>query len=232
MQTPRTLELLGCPPSGKAVARMTPKGHSPVDLESAEPATSRRSLLGALGVAGLAGVAAVAVARPASAAPQPYSPTPSDREILSQALQLELAVQRLYREAIDAGLDGEAAEVARVFAKNHEYYADQFAAITGISANTFNEEAFEANRAAFATADVAEFAVAAWTLENNAAVTYRELLTEFEAIEAQQSVSAIAVMNGRMATVLADLAGVSDDLDVLFDPPGEAITLTDTSEDS
>ncbi|HSM66465.1 MAG TPA: hypothetical protein VK860_09185, partial [Ilumatobacteraceae bacterium] len=112
---------------------MTPKGHSPVDLDPAEPATSRRSLLGALGVAGLAGAAAVAVARPASAAPQPqpYSPTPADREILNQALQLELAVQRLYREAIEAGLEGEAAEVARVFGKNHEYYADQFAAITG-----------------------------------------------------------------------------------------------------
>lgn len=214
---------------------MTPKGHSPVDPEPAEPATSRRSLLGALGVAGLAGAAAVAVARPASAAPepQPYSPTPADREILDQALQLELAVQRLYREAIEAGLDGEAAEVARVFGKNHEYYADQFAAITGISANTFNEAAYEENRAAFATADVAEFAVAAWTLENNAAVTYRELLTELEAIEAQQSVSAIAVMNGRMATVLADLAGVSDDFRVLFDPPGEPITLANADgEDS
>jgi hypothetical protein len=39
-------------------------------------------------------------------------------------------------------------------------------------------------------------------------------------------------MNGRMATVLADLAGVSDDFDILFDPPGEAITLSDISEDS
>jgi hypothetical protein len=209
---------------------MTPKGHSSVDLQSAEPASSRRSLIGTLGVAGLASALAVAVARPAQAAP-PYTPTDSDREILDQLLQLELAANRLYRDALDAGLEGDAAEVARVFGKNHEYYAEQFAAITGISANTYNEAAYEANKAAFATSDVGEFAVAAWTLENDAAVTYTELINEFEAIEAQQSVAAIAVMNGRMATVLADLAGVSDDIDILFDPPGTAISLDAPSSD-
>ena len=215
---------------------MTPKGHSPVDLQSAEPASSRRSLIGTLGVAGLASALAVAVARPAQAAP-PYTPTDSDKEILNQLLQLELAVNRLYRDALDAGLDGDAALVAQTFGKNHEYYAEQFAAITGISANTYNEAAYEANKDAFATSDVGEFAVAAWTVENNAAVTYTELINGFEAIEAQQSVAAIAVMNGRMATVLADLAGVSDDIDILFTPPGTAITLdaascTDATEPS
>ena len=57
MNDPATLELLGRPPSGKAVVRMTPKGHPLVDLDTAEPATSssvtsRRGLLGALGAAG------------------------------------------------------------------------------------------------------------------------------------------------------------------------------------
>ena len=55
MTVPRTLELLRRPPSGKAVVRMTPKGHSPVDLDPAAPATSRRGLIGALGAVGLAG---------------------------------------------------------------------------------------------------------------------------------------------------------------------------------
>ena len=206
---------------------MTPKGHSPVDLESAEPASSRRSLIGALGVAGLA--SALAVARPAQAAP-PYSPTDSDREILDQLLQLELTANRLYNDSLAAGLDGDAAFVAQTFGKNHEYYAEQFAAITGISADTYNEAAYEANKDAFATSDVGEFAVAAWTLENDAAATYSELINEFEAVEAQQSTAAIAVMNGRMATVLADLAGVSDDLDILFDPPGTPIPLDAPSQ--
>jgi hypothetical protein len=202
-----------------------------VDLESAEPATSRRSLIGALGVAGLASAAAVAIARPASAAP-PYSPTEADKEILNQLLQLELTIRRLYGDAIAAGLDGDAALVAETFGKNHEYYADQFAAITGISADTYNEAAYEANTAAFSTSDVEAFAVAAWTVENNAAATYTELINEFEAIDAQSTAAAIAVMNGRMATVLADLAGVSDDFAILFDPPGEPIELDGTSSDT
>ena len=209
---------------------MTPKGHSPVDLQPADPASSRRSLIGTLGAAGLASALAVAVARPAQAAP-PFTPTDADREILGQLLRLELAVGQLYNDALDAGLDGDAALVAETFARNHEAYAAQFAAITGISANTYNEAAYEANKDAFATSDVGEFAVAAWTLENDAAVTYTELVTELEAIDAQSSAAAIAVMNGRMATVLADLAGVSDDLDVLFDPPGTAITLDAPSSD-
>ena len=59
MTDPATLELLERPPSGKAVVRMTPKGHPLVDLVTAETApspgaTSRRGLLGALGAAGLA----------------------------------------------------------------------------------------------------------------------------------------------------------------------------------
>ena len=228
MDPTRTLELLECPPSGKAVGRMTPKGHSPVDLDSAEPATSRRTLLATLGTAGLAGALAVAVAQPATAAPN--SPTPGDRDLLGQALRLELTARRLYRAPIEAGLSGDAAEVARVFSKNHEYYADQFAAITGISANEYDEAAFEDNADAFDTSDVGEFAIAAWTLENNAAATYAELLNELESVEAQRAVASIAVMNARMATVLADLAGVSDDFEILFDPPGEAITLGAASD--
>lgn len=208
---------------------MTPKGHSPVDLDSAEPATSRRNLIATLGTAGLASALAVAVARPVTAAP-PNSPTADDRELLGQALRLELTARRLYRTSIDAGLSGDAAEVARVFGKNHEYYADQFAAITGISANEYDEAAYEDNADAFDTSDVEEFAVAAWTLENNAAATYAELLNELEAVESQRSVASIAVMNGRMATVLAHLAGVSDDFEILFDPPGEAITLGAASD--
>jgi hypothetical protein len=39
-------------------------------------------------------------------------------------------------------------------------------------------------------------------------------------------------MNGRMATVLADLAGVSDDDAILFDPPGEPIALDGASSDT
>jgi hypothetical protein len=207
---------------------MTSKGHSPVDLVTAEPATSRRSLIGALGAAGLASAAALAVARPASAAP--YSPTAPDKAVLEQALQLELAAKLLYRDAVEAGLTDAALEVAQVFGDNHEAYADRFAAITGISADTYNEAFYDEFKDEFSTSDAAQFAQAAWGLENNFAATYTELFNEFEAVESQTVVASIVVINARMATVLADLAGVSDQLDLVFDPPSEIITLTEAEE--
>jgi hypothetical protein len=207
---------------------MTPKGHTPVDLESAHPATSRRSLAGALGVAGLASAVALAVARPVSAAP--YSPTAEDSTKLEQALQVELAAKLLYRDALAAGLTDAAAQVAQAFGDNHEAYADQFAAITGISADTYNVELYDELKDGFATSNVVEFATAAWELENNLAATYTELFTSFESVESQTVVASIVVVNGRMATVLADLAGVSGDLNIVFDPPSEIITLTEPQE--
>ncbi len=200
---------------------MTPKGHSPVDLESAQTATSRRSLVGALGVAGLASAVALAVARPVSAAPN--SPTAEDSTILEQALQIELAALLLYRSALEAGLADDAALVAQVFGVNHQTYANQFAAITGISANTYNEAFYAEYKDRFATSDPTEFALAAWELENNSAATYTELFTSLKAVQSQTVVASIVVINGRMATVLADLAGASSDFDLLFDPPAEII---------
>ena len=207
---------------------MTPKGHSPVDPESAQTATSRRSLVGALGVAGLASAVALAVAKPVAAAP--YSPTAADSTTLEQALQIELAAKLLYRDAVAAGLADVAGEVAKVFGDNHEAYADRFAAITGISADTYNEAFYAENKDTFATSDAAEFAQAAWELENNFAATYTKLFTSLESVESQTVVASIVVINGRMATVLADLAGVSSDFDLVFDPPAEIITLPEPQQ--
>ncbi len=207
---------------------MTPKGHSPVDLESAQTATSRRSLVGALGVAGLASAVALAVARPVSAAP--YSPTVEDSAKLEQALRIELAAKRLYGDALAAGLTDVAAQVAQTFGANHEAYADQFAGITGISADAYDEAFYEDYKDAFATSDVAEFAQAAWELENNFAATYTKMFSSFESVGSQTVVASIVVINGRMATVLADLAGVSSDFDLLFDPPAEIITLSEPQQ--
>lgn len=207
---------------------MTPKGHSPVDLESAQTATSRRSLVGALGVAGLASAVALAVAQPVSAAP--FSPTAEDSITLEQTLQVELAAKLLYRDALAAGLADAAAEVAQMFSDNHEAYAEEFAAITGISADTYDEAFYEENKDRFAVSDVAQFAQAASELENNFAATYTELFTSLESVESQTVVASIVMINARTATVLADLAGVSSDFDLLFDPPAEIITLSEPQQ--
>jgi hypothetical protein len=236
---------------------MTSKGHSPVDLVSAEPATSRRSLIGAFGVAGLASAAAVAVARPVSAAPTdteapdttsdtessvptdtgasavqseteaPNAPTAADAASLEQAMRLELAAKRLYRDAAAALSDETAIAVAQVGEKNHEASADRFAASTGVSADRYDETFYGDNTAAFSSGDVAEFAEAAWTLENNLTATYTELFGDFESIESRKTVASMVVVNARMATVMTDLAGVFDDLDAVFEPPSEPIAFNE-----
>lgn len=203
---------------------MTPKGHSPVDLDSAAPATSRRGLIGALGAAGLAGAAALSIARPASAAP--VSPTEGDKELLRLAMQFELTAEALYREAIAAGLSDVAGELATVFAENHVTYADKIAGWAGFSADTKNEEIFEQLKSAFATSDVDAFAEVAAGLENTAAATHTALLPEYVSVNARKLTASIVVVEARMAVVLTDLGGLASNLDDIFEPEAEALVLT------
>jgi hypothetical protein len=219
------LELLGGPPSGKAVVRMTSKGPSHVDLESPAPATSRRGLLGALGAAGLASAAALAISRPVSAAP-PTSPTADDRELLREAMRFELAAGALYKEAVAAGLPDEVTELAAVFAENHISYADEMAGIAGLSANAMNDDIFEQFSSTFATDDVAAFAEAAIDLENTAAATHTALLADYVSVNARTTTAAIVVVEARMATVLTHLNDSATDLDDVFEPDAEPLTLT------
>ena len=202
---------------------MTPKGPSPVDLESAAPASSRRSLIGALGAVGLAGAAALSIARPASAAPT--SPTQDDKTLLRQAMELELTAEALYREAINAGLSDVAGELAAVFAENHVSYADKIAGAGGFSANTRNEDVFEQLQSTFATSDADAFTEAAAGLENTATATHTSLLAEYESVKAKTLTASIIVVEARMAAVLADFQGITS-LDDIFEPNTEALELT------
>jgi len=202
---------------------MTPKGLSPVDLDPAAPATSRRGLLGALGAVGLAGAAALAVARPASAAPT--SPTEDDKKLLRAAMELELTAAALYRAAIDGGLSNEAGALADVFAANHMAYADEIAGVAGFSANSRNDEVFDQLESAFATTDVDAFAEAANGLENTAAATHTELLAEYESVNARELTASIIVVEARMATVLSNLGGLASNLQQLFEPDAEPLEL-------
>lgn len=218
------LELLSGPPSGKAVARMTSKGPSPVDPEPAAPTSSRRQLIGTLGAAGLAGAAAVALARPAAAAP-PSSPTPEDRDVLALAMQVELTAAALYQVAIDAGLDAETADLANTFRANHTAYADKIAGRAGLSANTRNQDLFDELESAFDTSDTVAFATVANELENTLAETHTGLLTGYVSVDARTLTASIVVVEARMATVLADVAGIADDLDDLFEPDSEPLSV-------
>ncbi|MGB0114300.1 MAG: ferritin-like domain-containing protein [Ilumatobacteraceae bacterium] len=195
-----------------------------MDLQSAEPANSRRRLLGALGAAGLASAAALSISRPASAAPS--SPTDADKDLLRQAMQLELTARDLYEEAAGAGLSDEATALAEVFATNHAAYADKIAGTSGFSANTRNDEVYDDLEAAFAGSNDAAFVEAAMSLENTAAATHASLLGDYESTSARTLTASIAVVEARMATVLAEFGGLAANLDELFEPDAEALTLT------
>lgn len=203
---------------------MTPKGHSPVDLDSAAPATSRRGLIGALGAAGLAGAAALSIARPASAAP--VSPTEGDKVLLRETMQFELAAEALYLVAIDAGLSDVAGELAAVFAENHAAYATKIAGWAGFSADTRNEEVFEQFQSTFATSDPDAFAEAAAGFENAAAATHTEYISEYVSVNARRLTTSIIVVEARMATVLTDLGGFATSLDGVFEPEADALQLS------
>ena len=200
---------------------MTPKGHSPVDLDPAAPATSRRGLIGALGAAGLAGAAALSTARPAADAPN--SPTEGDTELLRSAMELELTAEALYREAIAAGLSGVAGELAAVFAENHVSYGAEIAGASGLSADTRNEDVFGQLQSTFATSDASAFAEAAANLENTAAATHTALLADYESVKARTLTASIIVVEARMATVLTDLGGAAASLDDVFEPAADAL---------
>lgn len=233
MTAPRTLELFDSRPSGKAVIRMTPKGHSPLDLDSAAPATSRRGLIGALSAAGIAGIGALSIVRPVSAAPadeRPISPTLGDQALLFEAMRAELTAEALYREALDAGLSDVAGELAVIFAENHVTYADKIAGGAGFSADTRNEELFEQFRSAFATDDADAFAEVAASLENTLGATHTALLAEYESVKARKLTASIVVVEARMAVVLSHFGGLASNLDDIFDPEAEALDLTAGAE--
>ena len=196
-----------------------------MDLDPAAPATSRRGLIGALGAVGLAGAAALSIARPASAAPT--IPTDGDKELLRQAMQLELTAEALYRTALAAGLSDVGAELATVFAENHAAYASEIAGAAGFSADTRNEEVFELLESAFDTSNGGAFAEAAHGLENTATATHTSLMPEYESVNARKITASIIVVEARMATVLSDFGGLAGGFDGLFEPDAEALELVE-----
>ena len=194
-----------------------------MDPETAEPASSRRSLIGAIGAAGLASAAALVAARPASAAP--YTTTPEDRELLEQAMGLELTARDLYLETIEAGVSDDILEVVEALSGNHSAYAQAIAAAIGASAAGRNEELYADLQPEFATTDTEALATAGWNLENSAVATHTELASLYESLDAVSLTGSILVVEARHATVLADIGGFSDDLDKLFNPQSEPLVL-------
>ncbi len=192
--------------------------------ENAEPTSSRRSLLGAAGAAGItAAIASLAVARPASATP-PFSPTPEDTALLRQAMELELTARDLYETTLLAGISSDVQQLVELLASNHNDYAKGIAGIAGLSATGRNEDVFEQLESTFDTTDVEAFAAAGASLENTAAATHTELMSQYQAENAIVFTASVVMVEARAGVVLADLEGITQ-VDTLLSPDAESLGL-------
>ena len=181
-----------------------PVNDSAVADHAAPDRPTRRALLGA-GVIGAA--FALAGNRPASAA---SGLSDTDSQAAAFAIGLELAARDLYEAAIAAGASGDVWPIMR---EQHEAYADRLAGITGISADSRNDEVFDSLSGAFDTSDPAE---AAFELENTAAATHTALIGTVTDRELVAAMASFVSIESRHATVLASLSGQGDDFDALF----------------
>lgn len=180
---------------------------SAVADHAASDRSSRRALLGA-GVIG----AALALAGTRSAeAGATLGLSEADKELAGFAISLELTARDLYAAAIDAGSSG---DVWSIMKEQHEAYATRLAGIAGLSARLRDEEMFASLESGFAASDpVTE----AQELENVAAATHIELLTQIDDVSFAEIAAAIAAMESRHSTVFGLIAGESGD--ALFTNP-------------
>ena len=197
----------------------TPKGHAPVnqapgDARTPDPAPvdgRRRLLAGGLAAA----VLAVAGSRSVDAAPNEFSAT--ELELLRYAQQFEMAASALYDVA---SASGPSSALWEPMSEQHEAYAHAIASITGLSADSRNEELFDTLRDSFAGADAVQ---AAYDLESAAVATHSELLDLIEQVRGAEVIASIISAESRHCVVLADALGRGNDLTALLDNSAEPI---------
>jgi Ferritin-like domain len=194
------------------VTRSEPAGVEPADLPSAGR-PSRRRLLGAGLVSAVLAIAAGR--RVGAAAPPTTGPglTASDVDLLAFAQGVELAAHDLYEEASSGGAES---DVLSTIAFNHQAYGQAIAGLTGVSANTPNEEVYASLEADFASGDTTAVALAGYDLESVLVATHTELLGLLIDQDAAKLIASILAVEARHCTVLASLGGKGDDLDALL----------------
>jgi hypothetical protein len=133
-----------------------------------------------------------------------------------------LTARDLYELAVTAGADP---TIAGAMRDQHQAFAQALAGQTGISANTRNDEVFDAARAGFDTSDTVEMATAAHELESIASATHTELLGQLTDEAAARLVASIAIIEARHATVMASASGRESDLDALLSNSAEPLAL-------
>jgi hypothetical protein len=205
------------------------KGPSPVtqiapgDL-APQILTSRRSLLTAGFGASILATAFSALTGRSASALQPSSGIEEDRELMKLAMGLELTARDLYDLAGAAGADP---VVTLAMREQHESYAQALAGISGGSASTRNEAVFSQFRSGFSSADTSAVARVAYDLESAAVATHTELLGLLSEASSARLIASIISVEARHCAVLADLAGLGNDLDALLVNTADPISFED-----
>ncbi len=154
----------------------------------------------------------------------PSRPTPSDLVLLQFSMSMEMSARDLYQTSLDAGADDPLVAVLR---NNHRGYVDILRAILGTSAvNRRNEQLYEEFVSSFEQTDLVALAETAYDLESTAVATNTELLRSMQNVDAARRIASIIVVEAQSCTVLADAAGLGDDLDALFVNDAEPLPAT------
>ncbi len=198
------------------------------DAPAADPL--RRRVIGA----GLAGVAVSLLpglaARVSAGAPDetttttspPLQPTSADVDLLGFARQVELAAVTLYDRALAGGaLPEEAQGLFRWIRDSHRSYAEALGGLLGQPSPGPQAEVVDEQGAAFDAA-YPELALNAAGFEDVAVATHTDLIGRLVGFDGANLIASVLVVEARHATVLRDLAGVTD-LDELLAPEAEPI---------
>lgn len=197
----------------------TPESPTPVG-SGPDRAGSRRRLIGA-GVAGVVGsLLPVLTTRAGATAPPdqattttapPRQPLDADRRLLGVAQRLELAAVALYDTALGGRqLDGEPRGIIAGIREAHEAYAQSLSAMLGKGAPDIAEQAIVDEFGAAFGGPLGGMLEAARSLENALVATHTDLVGTLEGTDGTALVASILVVEARHATVLADMADITD----------------------
>ena len=155
----------------------------------------------------------------------PRQPTADDATLLGAALQIELTVEGLYRQAI-AGVSGwseQQAAVMTTLRQAHLAYANSLSGLLGKSApSTRSEELFDEWKSAF-TGSTDDVLLTASDLESTLVATHLDVLAKLQGTNGAALVASIQVAESRHVTALRHLAGVTDEAELLVDEEAESL---------
>ena len=157
----------------------------------------------------------------------PKRPTADDVSLLGAAQQLELAAVTLYEKAIGVvnGWSAEQAAVMTTFRDSHLAFAHSLSALLGKPAPGSASAAVVAAFDAAFSGSATEVCASAARFESSAVATHGEVLAGLQGVNGAALVASIQIAEARHCTVLADLAGLTDDASLLVDEEAEPISV-------